>query len=59
MNQEIVLEEKNNNNIIQLKNVSLEIPLFSRSDFSLKKKLIKSVTGGVFKKDRNKSYVKA
>ena len=59
MNQEIFLEKKDNDNIIQLKDVSLEIPLFDRSDFSLKNKLIKSVTGGVFKKGRNKSYVKA
>ena len=32
--------------IIELDNVTLEIPLFSSTDFNLKKKLIKSVTGG-------------
>ena len=45
--------------IIELKNVTLEIPLFSSSDFNFKRKLIKSVTGGSFKKDSKKSFVKA
>ncbi len=45
--------------IIELKNVTLEIPLFSSSDFNLKKKIIKSVTGGSLKKDNKKPFVKA
>ena len=32
--------------IIELDNVTLQIPLMSKSDFSLKRKIIKSVTGG-------------
>lgn len=45
--------------IIELINVTLEIPLFSSSDFNLKKKLIKSVTGGTFKSDSKKSFITA
>ena len=49
----------NNEPIIELKNVTLEIPLFSSSDFNLKKKLIKSVTGGTLKRDSKKTSIKA
>ena len=45
--------------IINLEKVSLDIPIFSSSDFNLKKKLIKSVTGGVFNNSRSKPIVKA
>ena len=45
--------------IIELTNVSLEIPIFSNSDFNLKKKLIKSVTGGAFKSNSKKTIIKA
>ena len=45
--------------IIELTNVSLEIPIFSNSDFNLKKKLIKSVTGGSFKSNSKKTIIKA
>jgi len=45
--------------IIELDNVTLEIPLFSSTDFNLKKKLIKSVTGGAFRNNRKRSYIKA
>ncbi len=45
--------------IIELDNVSLEIPLFSSTDFNLKKKLIKSVTGGAFRNNSKRSFVKA
>ena len=44
--------------IINLEKVSLDIPIFSSSDFNLKK-LIKSVTGGVFNNSRSKPIVKA
>ena len=44
--------------IIELDNVTLEIPLFSSTDFNLKK-LIKSVTGGAFRNNRKRSYIKA
>ena len=49
----------NNEPIIELENVTLEIPLFSASDFNLKKKLIKSVTGGTFQRDSKKTSIKA
>ena len=45
--------------IIELDNVTLEIPLFSSTDFNLKKKLIKSVTGGAFRNNRKRSFIKA
>tara|TARA_B100001093_G_scaffold312315_1_gene298031 strand:- start:2043 stop:2807 length:765 start_codon:yes stop_codon:yes gene_type:complete len=45
--------------IIELKDVSLEIPIFSSSDFNLKRKLIKSVTGGSFNNNKKKIVVKA
>lgn len=48
-----------NNPIIELSKVTLEIPLMSRADFSLKKKIIKSVTGGGLTKNKKKSYVTA
>ena len=49
----------NNEPIIELENVTLEIPLYSSSDFNLKKKLIKSVTGGTFQRDSKKTSIKA
>ena len=45
--------------IIELKNVSLQIPLMSKSDFSLKRKIIKSVTGGGFTRTKDNSFVTA
>ena len=45
--------------IIELENVSLEIPIFSSADFNLKKNLIKSVTGGDFKNNGKKPVVTA
>ena len=45
--------------IIEAKNVTLEIPLFSAADFNLKRKLIKSVTGGTLRKKSNRSFIKA
>ena len=46
--------------IIELKDISLEIPIFSSSDFTLKRKLIKSVTGAKFdNNNKNKPFVKA
>ena len=45
--------------IIELDNVTLEIPLFSSTDFNLKKKLIKSVTGGALRNNRKRSFIKA
>lgn len=39
--------------------MTLEIPLMSRADFSLKKRIIKSVTGGGFTKNKKKSYITA
>ena len=45
--------------IIKLEKVSLDIPIFSSSDLNLKKKLIKSVTGGVFNNSYRKPTVKA
>ena len=47
----------NKKNIIELENVCLDIPIFSNSDFNLKKKLIKSVTGGVFNNNFKKSVI--
>ena len=48
-----------NKTIIELKDVSLEIPIFSNSDLNLKKKLIKSVAGAKFNSSKNKPFVKA
>ena len=45
--------------IIELKDISLEIPIFSSSDFNLKKNLIKSVTGAKFNNTKKKPVVKA
>ena len=45
--------------IIELENVTLQIPLMSKSDFSLKRKIIKSVTGGGFTKTKENSFVTA
>lgn len=45
--------------IIELDNVSLDIPLFSSTDFNLKQKLIKSVTGGALRNNSKKPFVKA
>ena len=45
--------------IIELKNVSLEIPIFSNSDLNLKKKLIKSVAGGKFNNSKKNPFVRA
>ena len=45
--------------IIEMKNVSLQIPLMSKSDFSLKRKIIKSVTGGGLSRKDYNSYVTA
>ena len=45
--------------IIEMKNVSLQIPLMNKSDFSLKRKIIKSVTGGGLSRNKDNSYVNA
>ena len=47
------------NTIIELKNVSLDIPIFSGSELNIKKKLIKSVTGGMFNNNSTRPIVKA
>ena len=41
--------------IIELEKVTLQIPLMSKSDFSLKRKIIKSVTGGGFTRGKESS----
>ena len=56
----LIHPNKNNRSpIIELKDVTLDIPIFSTSDFNIKRKLIKSVTGGNFKKNSRRSFVKA
>jgi ABC-type polysaccharide/polyol phosphate transport system ATPase subunit len=45
--------------IIELEDVTLQIPLMSKSDFSLKRKIIKSVTGGGFTRRKDNSFVTA
>ena len=45
--------------IIELEDVTLQIPLMTKSDFSLKRKIIKSVTGGGFTRRKDNSFVTA
>ena len=51
--------KKDREEIINLENVSLNIPVFSKHNSSLKRKILRSVTGGAISSEKNTKYIKA
>ena len=50
---------KDNQKILTAKNVSLNIPVVSKTELSLKKTIIRSITGGKVSKNKNQTIIQA